>query len=135
MPLKFDLSKCTGCKLCQLACSATHFDVFNPEKARLRMIHEYNNDGIKIGSKSCILCLKCEKVCPYDAISNNGRWMIVDPEKCVGCGTCVANCPTKIIFLNEKKSTICDLCRGEPECIKWCPKGVISLKEKKGVSA
>ena len=131
MPLKFDLSKCTGCKLCQLACSAEHYGLFNPEKARLRMIHEYNEDGIRIASKSCILCRKCEKVCPYDAISFNGRWMIVDPEKCTGCGTCVRNCPTNIIFLENRISTICDLCGGEPECVKWCPKGVISLKERK----
>ena len=135
MPLKFDLSKCTGCKLCQLACSSSHFEVFNPEKARLKMIHEYKDDGIRIASKSCILCKKCEKVCPVEAITNNGRWMIVNREKCIGCGACERACPTKIIFLNEKKSTICDLCGGDPQCVQWCPKGVISLKERKEARA
>lgn len=135
MPLKFDLSKCTGCKLCQMACSASHYEVFNPEKARLRIIHEYNDDGIRIASNSCIFCKKCEKVCPVSAISNNGRWMIVDEDKCIGCGTCVKNCPTNVIFLNQKKSVICDLCGGDPQCVEWCPKGVISLKERKGANA
>ena len=131
MPLRFELSKCTGCQLCQLACSASHNGAFNPTKARLKIIHEYNDDGIVIKAKRCIFCKKCEEACPVGAISNNGRWMIVDHEKCIGCGTCVETCPTGVIYLNEnKKSIICDLCGGEPKCVEWCPKGVISLKEK-----
>jgi Fe-S-cluster-containing hydrogenase component 2 len=131
MPLKFNLANCTGCKLCQLACSAEHENAFNPEKSRLKMIHEYNDDGIVIKNKSCIFCKKCEKVCPEGAISNNGQNMIVDSKKCVGCGTCVENCPTKIIFLNkDNKSIICDLCGGNPQCVAWCPKGVISFKAR-----
>lgn len=131
MPLRFELAKCTGCQLCQLACSGSHDGVFNPVKARLKIIHEYNDDGIKIKANRCIFCKKCEEACPVGAISNNGRWMIVDHEKCIGCGTCVKTCPTHVIYLNDnKKSVICDLCGGEPKCVEWCPKGVISLKEK-----
>jgi len=131
MALRFNHSLCTGCKLCQLACSGSHEGAFNPEKARLKIIHEYTDEGISISSKHCIFCKKCEEVCPVNAISNNGRWMIVDHETCIGCGTCVENCPTSVIYLNEnKKSVICDLCGGEPKCVAWCPKGVISLKER-----
>lgn len=131
MPLKFNLKKCTGCKLCQLACSAVHDCVFNPEKARLKLTHEYNSEGIRIRSSSCIHCGKCAKVCPCDAISDNGRWMEVNEDICDGCGICVENCPTNIIYLDTtEKSTICDLCNGDPECIKWCPKNVITLREK-----
>lgn len=131
MPLRFRLSDCTGCKLCQLACSAVHDGVFNPEKARLKMTHEYNSEGIKIRSSHCILCGKCEEVCPTSAITTNNRWMDVDHEKCIGCGACVDVCPTHIIYLDgNEKSIICDLCGGEPECIKWCPKDVITLWEK-----
>jgi Fe-S-cluster-containing hydrogenase component 2 len=132
MPLRFDLKKCTGCKLCQLACSAVHDQVFNPEKARLQIIHEYTQEGIQIKASQCILCLECEKACPEDAISNNGHWMTVDVEKCIGCGTCVDTCPQNIICLGtDSNAVICDLCEGSPKCIDWCPKGVISLKEKK----
>lgn len=131
MPLKFKLSNCTGCKLCQLACSAVHDGVFNPEKARLKMIHEYNSKGIKIKSTHCILCGKCEKACPEGAIASNGKWMNVDEDLCTGCGICASICPTKIIYMSsDEKSTICDLCNGDPECIKWCPKGVISVRNK-----
>ena len=130
MPLNFKRSLCTGCKLCQLACSATHEQVFNPEKSRIKVIHEYKSDGIHIASKHCIFCKECEEVCPEEAISNNGSWMMVDAEKCVGCGTCVDTCPMDVIYLNaDQKSVICDLCEGSPQCVEWCPKGVISIKE------
>ena len=131
MPLRLKLSQCTGCKLCQLACSAFHEGVFNPEKARLQIIHEYNDKGIRIASRHCIFCKKCEEICPEGAISNNGRWMIVDADKCIGCGTCVETCPQQVIYLDgSQKAVICDLCGGEPRCIEWCPKQVITLKEK-----
>jgi len=130
MGLKMKLAACTGCRLCQLACSAVHEKVFNPQKARLKIIHEYTDEGIHIASKFCIFCKKCEEVCPVGAISNNGRWMIVDHKKCIGCGDCVRACPKDVIFLNDRrKAIICDLCEGSPKCVEWCPKGVITLKE------
>lgn len=132
MPLMFKKSLCTGCKLCQLACTATHEKVFNPEKARIKITHEYWEDGIHVTSKHCTFCKKCEPACPEGAISNNGSNMIVDRNKCIGCGTCVETCPTKIIFLDaDHKSVICDLCNGSPQCLQWCPKGAISLFTKK----
>lgn len=131
MPLSLKLENCTGCKLCQLACSAVHEAAFNPEKARLKIIHEYRNTGIHIASRHCTFCRECEDVCPVDAITNNGRWMIVDQEACTGCGTCVDTCPTEVIFLNaDDEAVICDLCGGSPKCVEWCPKDVITLKER-----
>ncbi len=130
MPLKFNLKDCTGCQLCQLACSASHDSVFNPVKARLKIVHDYRGNDIHIKATRCIFCKKCEDVCPVGAISNNGRWMNVDHDVCIGCGKCAETCPTGVIYLNDnKKSIICDLCGGEPKCVEWCPKGVISLKE------
>ncbi len=131
MPLRLKLADCTGCQLCQLACSAVHDGAFNPEKARIKIIHEYTEKGIHIASKHCIFCKKCEEACPVGAISNTGRWMIVDHQICIGCGDCLRSCPTNVIFLNsDRKSIICDLCGGSPKCVEWCPKSVITLKEK-----
>ena len=130
MPLLFKKSQCTGCKLCQLACSGTHDGVFNPEKSRIKVIHEYRQDGIYISSRYCIFCKDCEEACPEDAISQNGKWMVVDPIKCTGCGACVEACPMDAIYLNsEAKAIICDLCGGSPQCALWCPKDAISYKE------
>jgi len=128
MPLNFKYAQCTGCQLCQLACTAVHEGLFNPEKARLQITHEYNENGIRITSKHCTLCGKCEEVCPEEAITNNGRWMAVDRDTCTGCALCVDICPTGVIYLDKDDiSIICDLCGGKPKCIEWCPKDVISL--------
>lgn len=132
MHLIFNLSLCTGCKICQLVCSAEHDQVFNPEKARLKIMYNYSDEGVHIATKSCIFCKKCVKACPEGAISHNGKWMIVDHEICTGCGICIEACPQDVIFLHDDQAVICDFCQGAPKCIAWCPKGVISSKEKGG---
>ena len=52
--------------------------------------------------------------------------MQVDLEKCIGCGTCVRDCPTGAVRLVRKKAVIseaCTECEGEEEkqCIVSCP--------------
>ena len=91
MPLLFKRSRCTGCKLCQLACAAVHEDAFTPEKARLKVVHEYLDTGIHIGAAICTFCKTCEAECPEAAISNNGsammnryaKWILVFPEELI----------------------------------------------------
>jgi ferredoxin len=40
-----------------------------------------------------VKCLVCVEACLSDAAkSSNGR-IIVDPEKCTGCGRCESGCP------------------------------------------
>jgi Fe-S-cluster-containing dehydrogenase component len=48
--------------------------------------------------------------------------VLVDRERCTGCGVCVERCPGSIPFLHPKdgKAVICDLCGGDPECVKVC---------------
>lgn len=45
MKMVFRSERCTGCRLCQLACSAYRKGVFNPRKARLRITAEYRPEG------------------------------------------------------------------------------------------
>lgn len=46
-----------------------------------------------------------KRVCPVKAISQDGQGLFgggiskVDPEKCIGCGKCVNNCPGKAISM------------------------------------
>jgi len=48
--------------------------------------------------------------------------VLVDREKCTGCGQCIKSCPGNIPFLHpeDNKAVICDLCGGDPECVKVC---------------
>jgi anaerobic carbon-monoxide dehydrogenase iron sulfur subunit len=126
MKLVLDVAKCTGCKICQLACSAKHQGVFNPRKAHLRII-----DGNKLTGRvkeliSCTLCLNCVKSCPAEAIKYSGDYLTVSEEICTGCGQCVDACPQRIIYLNSQQIAAApDFCKGNPVCIEWCPHNAI----------
>lgn len=39
-------------------------------------------------------CLRCTQVCTTGAISLGDEGVLVDPDKCIGCGTCASACPT-----------------------------------------
>jgi carbon-monoxide dehydrogenase iron sulfur subunit len=130
MKLILDTEKCTGCKICELACSATHQGVFNPAKAHLKIIvaGEKTKRGKQLNS--CTLCLACVENCPVEAISFNGRWLVVNDELCSGCGQCVDVCPEGVIYLNnDGKAAVPDFCQGNPSCIDWCPHQALSQKE------
>ncbi len=55
------------------------------------------------GPKSCAYgCLglsSCARACPFNAIEIADSLAIVRPDRCVGCGKCVATCPRKLIRL------------------------------------
>jgi heterodisulfide reductase subunit A len=63
----------------------------------------------KVDEQRCVACFACGRACPYNAIERteikdrNGnlvKWTArVNPGLCMGCGTCVAICPSKSIDL------------------------------------
>lgn len=125
--IKVDIEKCTSCRACLLACSGVKFDVFNPKKALLRM-----EEGIPFAKVHvCIECGKCKEVCPVEAISEENGIYKIDKDKCIGCQTCVMNCPEKVIIMVDGKAWKCDECG---ECVKHCTIGALSLKSGKGAS-
>ncbi|MCD6371510.1 MAG: ferredoxin [Candidatus Aenigmarchaeota archaeon] len=56
---------------------------------------------------------------------------VVDKEKCIGCGTCVALCPEVFDLDSEGKSYVKNpegKCDNLKEVVESCPAGAISLK-------
>ena len=55
------------------------------------------------GEKACVYgCMgygSCVKACAFDAIHVVDGVAVVDKEKCVACGKCVASCPNHLIEL------------------------------------
>ncbi len=131
MKLILDSEKCTGCKLCELACSASHQSVFNPGKSHIK-ISIVGEDGAEKKLKSCTLCLACMTNCPSEAIDFNNGWLTADAVKCTSCGLCIDICPQGVIYQNGNgKAVTPDFCKGSPVCIEWCPHQALGKLEDK----
>lgn len=129
MNLAFNPAKCIGCKLCQLACSAVQEGLFNPQKARLKIVSEYGAEGgILIKAQICNFCQACGNACPVGAITlENGR-LFLDKDSCLGCGECIDSCPKDLLSLNQdNQPRLCDLCGGTPQCVRWCPHAALEV--------
>jgi ferredoxin len=49
-----------------------------------------------IVKERCSVCGLCADVCPVEAISQFGPY-VIDPKKCTGCGICRDDCPSGAI--------------------------------------
>lgn len=121
-----DLSKCCGCRKCEIACSLHHEGRIWPEASRVRVFM------LVPGAEFPHLCAQCDdypcvEACPFKALSINRKTsaVIVKGAKCTGCGKCIEACPGRIPHMHPAKNkiVICDLCNGEPECVKVCQEG------------
>jgi len=115
--------RCTGCRRCEIACSLHHEGRIWPEASRIRIFMPF--PGVEV-IHLCAQCddYPCVEACPVEALRVDERTkaVLVDREKCTGCGACIEACPGHIPFLHpgDGKATICDLCGGDPECVKVC---------------
>ena len=135
--------KCTGCHMCELACSAYHESGYRPSVARL--FSEVHPTTGAIKGHTCLQtgCAKCQEACPNDAIVTReitvrvkgdfagkeklgdtvkGYVLVVLDDVCTNCGECYDVCPTGVIHEHPDKEVAykCDLCDGEPQCIAFC---------------
>jgi carbon-monoxide dehydrogenase iron sulfur subunit len=123
---------CSGCGRCTYACSAVKEGLFQPSKSRVQ-INNFSLRGYSVPS-ICFQCpgAACQKACPVEAISRDENdVVVVDAEKCNGCGLCVAACPYGLI---EQGTTglayKCDNCGGDPACVKECQPGALVYQEQ-----
>ncbi len=116
--------RCSGCRLCELACSIKKFGVVNPKKAGVHVMVVYPAPVIRMPI-FCHQCKdpKCAENCPVDAIACEDGVVKINEKECIGCEQCIISCPFGSIFTHEDMEAPfkCDLCGGEPECAKVCP--------------
>lgn len=127
--LVFNVSKCTGCKTCEMACSLAQTGVCNPASSRRRTIH-FDEDILDVPMQ-CQQCddPACMNICPTGAIfleAETGA-KVINHTKCIGCRMCMIACPFGAVSVDPiaKKVVKCDLCAGDPACAKFCPTGAI----------
>ena len=124
---------CTGCGLCQLACSMVKEKEPNPARARIT-VQRLVMDGLML-PYICLNCKKppCIEACRRKAITKDARtgWVTIDKEKCNNCTLCIAACPYQAIVLTpEKDVLLCDVCGGSPKCVEMCPTGAVQFASR-----
>jgi Fe-S-cluster-containing hydrogenase component 2 len=129
-------NRCTGCNRCVLACSVAKEGVFMPSKARIH-VSNIPHQGYSVPNV-CFQCpaADCLKACPQEAILKSHRNVIVvDANKCNGCGDCVAACTYGMIEQYASgKAYKCDLCGGAPACVAECHFGALVFKQVDKIS-
>ena len=124
---------CTGCGLCQMACSLVKEREANPAKSRIS-VRRLVMDGLMV-PHVCLNCKspKCAEACRRKAITRDGEtgWVTIDKERCNNCMLCVAACPFHAIIITpEKEVRLCDVCGGEPACVAVCPTGAVRFADR-----
>lgn len=129
--IAIDYDKCTGCRICEVACSTSNAGETNPGKSRIRIVKIEDGANAMSIPVVCMKCVEpaCRAVCPREAISDepSSGVRIIDESKCIGCSACVYACPFGAIVVDRSKgcSFTCDQCRGDPTCVRFCPTGAV----------
>ena len=158
-----DSTICCGCRSCQTACKAWHglpaektMTAASPEytlPAKLSAmtwthVRFYPPVEKKDGSlawiffpRMCNHCrdANCVRVCPEHAASYMDGWVVINQDKCIGCGACTEVCvyhvphrsdvhyinPEGFRILRKDRAHKCTACRTfkleVPACVDACP--------------
>jgi Fe-S-cluster-containing hydrogenase component 2 len=121
--LRVDKKLCTGCRICETACSLAKERVINRAKSRIRV---FRSDVLKLKIRVCLQCKRpaCMAVCPVSAIYKHGDQVSVDEERCTGCGECVKVCDRLFMAPEEERVLMCDQCGA---CVPKCPEKALSI--------
>lgn len=150
--LNIEVSRCTGCKTCELECGIAHSKAMtlvgilrDGEKAQTRIFVE--PAGAMAVPLQCRHCedAPCIAVCPTKAMHRFGQGypVLVEEGLCIGCRACVAVCPFGVVFMGREGKVVlkCDLCirrlaQGQkPACAAGCPTHAISFLAPEAVAA
>ena len=130
MKLKISEERCTGCQLCQLACSATKNLCYGIHRSRIKILTiEECIQKITV-CRGCRRC-QCVEACHYDAFTRNKHTggVHIEEKNCQACLACLDACPFKAVKMDRTNNIpmVCDLCDGNPQCVQNCFSGALSL--------
>lgn len=125
--------KCDGCGECVPACQGAHVSTSGSSVPCLRIV-SFPDERVWLP----LACQHCEEpscalTCPTGALTRDRNMpaVLLDHDRCVGCGMCLVSCPFGAIRLNvdTHKAAKCDLCEGDPACVKVCQTGALLFSE------
>lgn len=135
-----DLRKCIGCQACTVSCSMENqppIGQFRTIVSQYEVAHSDNPGRPADYFMLPRLCNHCDNppcipVCPVQATyQQEDGVVLIDNERCVGCGYCVQACPYDARFINEETKTAdkCTFCYHRvsvgllPACVESCVGG------------
>jgi carbon-monoxide dehydrogenase iron sulfur subunit len=134
---------CIGCHLCEVHCLVEHsrtrriVPAFKREQPRAQArvrVEEARPASLAIQCHHCDEPL-CVSACLTGAMQKDPETGIVtsDPERCMGCWTCIMVCPYGALFRDSERHVVvkCDLCSHlvTPACVAHCPAEALQLVE------
>jgi anaerobic dimethyl sulfoxide reductase subunit B len=132
-----DVSRCTGCQACVIACKEWHDIPVGPVKW-LRVFQwekgSYPDIDLRVLPVMCFHCENplCVRACPNQAISKEEKYgaVLVNPEKCTGERKCWMACPYGVPQFESDarglKMSKCNMCidrleeGDKPICVLSC---------------
>lgn len=112
---------CSGCRLCEMACSLSHFGSVNTNRSAIRVF----KDDLDTGACRPRVCIQCKKMlclgdAPAVAEEYKGRFL--------WDGALAGSCPFEALPAWSGEVYHCDLCGGDPSCVKYCSTGAIRIR-------
>ncbi|UCF98872.1 MAG: 4Fe-4S dicluster domain-containing protein [Spirochaetaceae bacterium] len=135
---------CSGCGLCEVACTLFHGGICQPSSARIYVEKDHLN--LQFVPHVCAQCRHpaCYESCAQEAVRIDGRTgaRYIDSARCIGCGDCAAACPlmphAEVLRKTDQNGRIvyvkCDLCRDRSEgplCVDICPRDALKFRIRK----
>ena len=93
-----NIDKCVGCHACAIACKEENQVAPGIFYEKIQRLEDAKANVINYFRASCQHCDNpaCMKVCPAKAIHKGPAGeVLVDEEKCIGCGACENLCPSR----------------------------------------
>ncbi|MBX2840397.1 MAG: 4Fe-4S dicluster domain-containing protein [Flammeovirgaceae bacterium] len=131
--MAIDTRKCVGCSDCVVACQIENKvpEGFCRDWVVEATSGTYPKLELEIRSERCNQCgnAPCVRCCPTGSSHYaEGGIVLVDPDKCIGCGACIASCPYDARYVHPEgyvdKCTFCiqRVRKGQqPACVEVCP--------------
>lgn len=141
LALMIDLERCIGCKSCEVACKQEHGLGPGEYRNRVLWLGDPNAPALDFLTVACQHCERpaCLRACPVTpkAITKDTETgvVIVDENRCTGCGECVIACPYGAMGYDaeDHHAVKCDLCADRravgqtSACASVCPGHAITL--------
>lgn len=102
-----DTRRCIGCQACTVACKAENKVPLGSFRTHVKVYESgtYPKAKKRFAPMLCMHCEKppCVKVCPVEATyKREDGIVLINYEKCIGCGYCLDACPYDARYLNTE---------------------------------